>query len=409
MRINELLKSTLATMRLHKRRTFLTMIGIIIGIAAVITIMSLGNGFRNQFMEEVVKDESGRVSQEFYYNLEGSLLDHEWATFNPFSEKNVQDIKLFPGVSEVVLENEDQSNQTFYQEIKNRDKSLNTGLKVVDHSELDLVDGRNLSFSDNQGAKPYIVIDEMLATELYGQPDQALSKSINLNEQEYTIVGVFRQQMPEESDGMMDITMGNEAQVYMPTQTYKRYNDSNMINFSMKVYFNKGADMKAISADINTYLQEEGAGLEKGSYTYFDISEMMEEISNTLQTITYFISAVAAISLFIAGVGVMNMMYISVSERTKEIGIRRSMGATAKSIQWQFLLEGISITLLGGVIGYLCGIGIATIAGNFLPFKAAIDIPTALVSVFISIMIGIIFSVFPARQAARKNVVEILR
>lgn len=409
MRINELLKSTLATMRLHKRRTFLTMIGIIIGIAAVITIMSLGNGFRKQFMEEVVKDESGRTSQEFYFNLEGSLLEHEWATFKPFSDKNVQDIQLIPGVSEVVLDNEDQSNQTFYMDFKHRDQNINAGLQVVDQSQLEIITGRNLQFSDNQGARPYIIIEEMLASELFGQADRALSNSINMNNQEYTIVGVFRQPIPAESEGMMTITMGDNAQIYMPTQTYKRYNDSDMINFSMKVYFDKGADMKAISAEINTYLQEEGAGLEKGSYTYFDVSEMMEEVSNTLQTITYFISAVAAISLFIAGVGVMNMMYISVSERTKEIGIRRSMGATAKSIQWQFLLEGTSITLLGGIIGYLCGIGIATIAGNFLPFKPAIDIPTALVSVFISIMIGIVFSVFPARQAARKNVVEILR
>lgn len=142
---------------------------------------------------------------------------------------------------------------------------------------------------------------------------------------------------------------------------------------------------------------------------YYDSSEMMEQIGSTLNMITLFISAVASISLFIAGVGVMNMMYISVSERTKEIGIRRSLGATRRSIQWQFLLEGIAITTLGGLVGYLAGIGIAFAVSRFLPFSAIVDLETALVSVSVSIIIGLVFSVFPARSAARKNVVEILR
>ena len=409
MKINELLKSTLATMRLHKRRTFLTMIGIIIGIAAVITIMSLGNGFRKQFMEEVVKDESGRVSQSFYYNLEGSLMDHEFARFTPFSKNNIQYIKSIFGVSDVVLDSEDLSNQTFWMEIDHRDLNVSANLRILDASQMDIIVGRNLRESDNHRSMPYVIIDESLALEIYDNVDKALHKSLNLNGREYTVVGVYSQPLPEApSPGRMSFGMG-DTQIYMPTQTYKRYNDSNMLSFSIKVFFDEGADMKGISRQIDDYLKQEGAGLEKGSYMYHDSSEMMEELSNQLQTITYFISAIAGISLFIAGVGVMNMMYISVSERTKEIGIRRSVGASARSIQWQFLLEGIAITMFGGLIGYGCGIGIASIVGNFLPFKPAVDIPTALMSVIISVTIGIVFSVFPARQAARKNVVEILR
>lgn len=167
--------------------------------------------------------------------------------------------------------------------------------------------------------------------------------------------------------------------------------------------------MKAISQQISDYLTASGSAKDDGTYTYYDSSEMMEQIGSTLNMITLFISAVASISLFIAGVGVMNMMYISVSERTKEIGIRRSLGATRRSIQWQFLLEGIAITTLGGLIGYFTGIAIAFGVSRFLPFSAIVDFETALVSVSVSILTGLVFSVFPARAAAQKNVVEILR
>ncbi|HJF16891.1 MAG TPA: FtsX-like permease family protein, partial [Globicatella sulfidifaciens] len=203
---------------------------------------------------------------------------------------------------------------------------------------------------------------------------------------------------------------GSDApQVIVPRGTNKLLNPNTNVDFSIKAFYKPDSNVSGISRKIADYLKENGSEKDNGTYEYFDMSEMMESIGQQVSMVTYFIGAVAGISLFIAGVGVMNMMYISVSERTKEIGIRRSLGATQNSIQWQFLLEGISITTLGGLIGYLFGVGIAIIAGNFLPFKALIDVPTALISVSISVLIGISFSVFPARAAARKNVVEILR
>ena len=137
--------------------------------------------------------------------------------------------------------------------------------------------------------------------------------------------------------------------------------------------------------------------------------QIMESIGKVIDGLTYFISAIAGISLFIAGVGVMNMMYISVSERTKEIGIRRSLGATENSIQIQFLLEGLIITTIGGIVGYLFGIGLAYLIAKLLPFGIYIDLSVILLAVGVSMFIGIIFSVMPAKAAAKKDVVEILR
>ena len=226
------------------------------------------------------------------------------------------------------------------------------------------------------------------------------------------IVGVYATELTaKEIEDIQNYGFGGSdaPQVIIPRGTNKLLNPNANVDFSIKAFYKPDSNVSGISRKIADYLKENGSEKDNGTYEYFDMSEMMESIGQQVSMVTYFIGAVAGISLFIAGVGVMNMMYISVSERTKEIGIRRSLGATQNSIQWQFLLEGISITTLGGLIGYLFGVSIAIIAGNFLPFKALIDVPTALISVSISVLIGISFSVFPARAAARKNVVEILR
>jgi putative ABC transport system permease protein len=140
-----------------------------------------------------------------------------------------------------------------------------------------------------------------------------------------------------------------------------------------------------------------------------DTEKIKVEFGSLLRNITYFIGAVAGISLFIAGVGVMNMMYISVSERTKEIGIRRAMGATKRSIRAQFLLEGVMLTLSGGIVGYLLGMGLAYGIGSLLEVPISVDLFTIMLAVGVSSGIGLAFSVMPAAAAAKKDLIDILR
>lgn len=407
MRMSEILKSSFDTLRMNGRRTFLTMIGIIIGIAAVITIMSLGNGFRQQTIDNLTKDEKGRMSQRFSFNPENQNID--WAQITPFSKDNLSAIEEMPGVDEVKLDSET-SVQTQYSQIKVREENLDFEFEILEKSDYPLIAGRNLTQADSDYRSPYMMLNEDVATQLYGSAEKAVGRSATLDGHEFTIVGIFIKTLSEEEQKLQE-----EGYIFstisgvMPRGTFDRYYYAQNFDFGIQVYFEDGADMSTINKKIKSYLDEAGAEISNGSYTYFDSSEMMAEVGKTLSMVTLFISAVAGISLFIAGVGVMNMMYISVSERTKEIGIRRSLGATKDSIQWQFLLEGIAITTFGGIIGYLSGIGIALLVSRFIPFNALFDVTTALVSVLISVLIGIVFSVFPARAASRKNVVEILR
>lgn len=409
MRISEVLKSSLVTLRLNGRRTFLTMIGIIIGISAVITIMSLGNGFQQQTLNDLAKDAQGRSSQAFYFNPVSETIDY--ARFNPFTKADLEAISQIPGVDEVqVLEALPEP--VIYLDATFNDIKESYDVSLVDGSQYTMISGRNLSLADYQNSQRYAIIDQAAATDLFKSPGLALHKSIQLDKQDYTIIGVYdsesavQEEVVGGNSGVVTLTM---SQIEIPSTTYERYNPQEANEWEITVYFEPDSNMKASNQQIYDFLITEGSASDMGDYSYYDSSEMMEQIGSTLTMITLFVSAVASISLFIAGVGVMNMMYISVSERTKEIGIRRSLGATRRSITWQFLLEGITITALGGVIGYSLGIGLAFLISGVLPFPAVIDLQTAIVSVSVSVIIGLIFSVFPARAASRKNVVEILR
>lgn len=128
-----------------------------------------------------------------------------------------------------------------------------------------------------------------------------------------------------------------------------------------------------------------------------------------IDTLTYFVSAIAAISLFIAGIGVMNMMYISVSERTQEIGIRLAVGATQRAIMAQFLIEAIILTVIGGVIGFGLGVGIAAIISVFIPYKAVVSLSSVILALGVSTTVGLVFGILPAKQAANKNLIDILQ
>lgn len=410
MKISEIIKASLITLKSNGRRTFLTMIGIIIGIAAVITILSLGNGFRKQTVDSLAKDEKGRVSQAFYY--EGGYGDQEGTIhkkIEPFSEQNILAISQMEGVDEAKLDDGIKAeDEVIYGTILNKTTKTPQSGKALLSTNYTMISGRNLTEADSQSKRRYIIISDMLAQELFPQHDP-LHQTLEMDDAVYTIVGVFLPNIPMEENNDPFAGFVETEQFVVPEGTRKRDINDDYPKFQLTVYFNEGADIKGISKRISQYLQDNGNAREEGSYSYFDTSEMMNEIGKTLSMITLFISSVAGISLFIAGVGVMNMMYISVAERTREIGIRRSLGATKRSIQMQFLLEGIAITTLGGVLGYLLGIGIAAGIGNFLPFKAVIELNNAILSVAISTVIGIVFSVFPAKAAARKNVVDILR
>ena len=198
----------------------------------------------------------------------------------------------------------------------------------------------------------------------------------------------------------------------MPVKTFNRYmGELNQDYPTLQLNLQNGVDKKETAKKVTKILNKRGSGLSNGNYSYDDTEEMMKGINKVFDSITYFVAAVASISLFIAGIGVMNVMYISVSERTEEIAIRRAYGAKARDIEIQFLIESVVLCVIGGLIGLLLGIFIASSIDVATPsyIKSVVSISSIIMAVGVSMLIGIIFGWVPARSAAKKELIEIIK
>ncbi|UXU55304.1 FtsX-like permease family protein [Staphylococcus agnetis] len=168
---------------------------------------------------------------------------------------------------------------------------------------------------------------------------------------------------------------------------------------------------KEVGNAVADKLNKNGSAVGDGTYQYTDLEALMKNINNVFDAITYFVAAVAGISLFIAGIGVMNVMYISVAERTEEIAIRRAFGAKGRDIELQFLTESIILCLIGGVIGLVIGMGIASIVDALTPdyIRSSVTLGSVLLAVGVSSFIGIVFGWIPARAASKKELIDIIK
>lgn len=380
------------------KRSFLTMIGIIIGIAAVITIMAIGRGFEKKTIDSLTNSKEGEVKVNVNFTPEDGNYDGN-QTF--FAQTDLNLVKNIPGVKEAGFP-KDKSNET-YLNLPVRGKEQDLQLTFSLKNQKTPIVGRKITHEDELIKNKVATIDDKLSKDLYGDKRAALGRGLEIQGEVFQIVGIYE---AEETLSMFSMPSSN---ITMPRSVYEYYFPPVEDNYSLELTLETGAKPNEVTEAALDALKENGTMADKGEYSVFDMSFLTDGISQVMGGITAFISAIAGISLFIAGVGVMNMMYISVSERTKEIGIRRALGATQNAIMLQFLLEGISLTLVGGIIGYIFGMLLAYAIGGILDVPIAIDLFTVSLAVGISTLVGLVFSVFPARQAAKKDLIDILR
>lgn len=377
------------------------MLGIIIGIGAVITIISIGNGFQNYVMENLTEegDESVSIAISFVPNKQSMYEDPNIVFFN---SEDISTIKSIPGVKDVKFGNEDNESASQNLEVETRNGKDSSMVETVKSTDREMVEGRNLNSLDNDMKQRVAILSEDKADEILKNYNEKLGSSININGVSYKVVGIYK------DEGVsMGINMGF-SDISIPKKTYESLRPEERNSPGIQVFLESGVSVKDTAKEVVNKLKSTGSMKDLGTYNYFDISEMLEGISKVLNQITIFIALIGGISLFIAGIGMMNMMFISVSERTKEIGIRRAIGATKGNITMQFLLEGIVVTVIGGIFGYLFGLLMAMLISAFLPFKAAVEVGPIVVALLISLAIGVVFSYAPAKSAANKNVIEIL-
>lgn len=404
MRFSELWKTSFKAIGKNKRRSFLTMIGLIIGVSAVITVFSIGRAFENYASEFIGLDQfDGSVGYTF------SPKSNEFSEngLDGFTEEDISQIESIPGVQSVSYYDNSRNgikyaDQTF-DEIGN-DGRWNC-FKLMKGTGSSVIYGRAIQPSDYYNENPVVVIDQTAAKSIKKeQPQSLIGQSVKIGGHLFEIVGI----MKDRNGGSIVSTQEDYVVAEVPENVFENYfnsEDRSMIQVKM----NQNANVKNISQEAESTLKKYGTWKDFGSYKTEDLAGQVDQLRMLLTSITLLISVIGGISLFISGIGVMNMIYISVSERTKEIGVRRAMGGTKGNIMMQFLLEGISLTLIGGTIGYLIAMLLGFAISMFTPLAVRPDIFTVSLAFGLSVVIGIVFSWLPAKSAAKKDIVSLLR
>lgn len=401
MKFNILLNTAFKDIIKNKKRSLLTMLGIIIGIAAVITIIAIGRGFQDYVVDSLMGGEGKELSVAFFFQPENPT-NSVGSNTSVFTEKNIRDISQITDVLKVESDPEKFQNDMVNVSMqKNNGKIESAFAKPVEETESKIVKGRAITKLDGDTNQKVAVITQKLADEIFEDEDP-LDKTVLVKNDYYVIVGI------KENNAATNLfSFGNDVDIPKGTLESRKPKNNNSISM-INVILKNGTKVQDKAKEIQEYLEKNGPMKATGSYNFVDIAQQIEGISNVLGSVTIFISLIAAISLLIAGIGMMNMMYISVAERIKEIGIRRAIGAKKKEILYQFMLEGIIVTVIGGIIGYIIGMVAAFIASKFLPFPIKLELMPVLISLGISLAIGIVFTYSPANTAANKNVIDII-
>ncbi|WP_239762661.1 ABC transporter permease [Mammaliicoccus sp. I-M35] len=374
----------------NKRRNIFTMIGIIIGIAAVITIMSLGNGFKKTASDEFADTGASKGQAMISFmpeNMEGSKE-------NPFDKQDIDLVKQIDGVTDAKIKEDD--SQSYGAKMTNSQKQSDINIFKKDHVD-NASEGKGFTQSDNELKEKVVTIDQTIAKKAF--KGDAIGKTLFIDDQGFKIVGIVNNPMYENT-------------VNMPSETFNRYmGDLSQELPQLELKVDNDDNKKEIANKAAKLLNKRGSGMSEGSYQYSDMEEIMKNITQVFDAITYFVAAVAGISLFIAGIGVMNVMYISVAERTEEIAIRRAFGAKGRDIEIQFLIESIVLCLIGGIIGLIIGILISKLVEAVTPdmVQSVVSLGSILLAVGVSTLIGIVFGWIPARSASKKELIDIIK
>lgn len=402
MQFKVLVFAALRNLNRNKKRSILTMLGIVIGITSVIAIVALGQGYKNKTIKEFTGENDGAVVLMATFTPDDYMQNTSNMEF--FGNKHKSKVESLDSVESVEFQYSDNSFGELM-EFEIRGENINSLVKAVDDfSAEEEAFGRNLKVNDNLLKSRVIFMSEQSLKNSFDDVEALIGGIATINGISFEIVGIKKAPAEEE---ISFINMGGDVKI--PKETYNKYFSSIKKVAGLTITLKKDKDVKASMKEIENVLNSIEGNKIEGKYQIIDTSGIVNLLGGVLNTITTFIASVAGISLFIASIGLMNMMYTSVSERTKEIGIKRALGARKRDIRREFLIEGILITIVGGIIGYILGIIVANIISVFLKLVITPNLFTGLLAVVISIVIGLASSFIPARKAANSNTIDILK
>ncbi|KJF48186.1 MULTISPECIES: ABC transporter permease [Bacillus] len=395
MKLFENIKIALNSVLAHKLRSILTMLGIIIGVGSVIAVVAIGQG-GEQMLKESISGPNNTIDMT-YTPSDEELNANPNALFEAtFTEEDIQSVQALNGVKQVASSTA-QGMQLRFQDttIDATVNGINEGYTNV-HS-LHIAEGQDLREIDFRSGRRAAVISEGIQKELFNG-EKAVGELIWMNGQPVEVIGVLAKQ-----EGLFSFDMN---EIYVPfamlTTAFgvKEYD-------KLSIQVAHADQMKEVGKSAAARLNENHHT--DDAYEMINLEEIAAGIGQITSVMTTIIGSIAGISLLVGGIGVMNIMLVSVTERTREIGIRKALGATRTQILVQFLIESVVLTLIGGLLGIALGLGGASLVSLFAGWPSLVSWQIVCGGVLFSMLIGIIFGLIPANKAARLDPIESLR
>lgn len=390
MDIRQAFKMAYKSIMSSKLRSLLTMLGIIIGVASVITIMAIGTGMTNM-VSDSFSDLGANLIEVSTFGR-GSTRDVSPEDMYKLAEDNPE---VFTAVTPMVL----LTNPVLKCTAGNSSTTSVRGVseQYTDVQHWDMAEGRFLQYVDTAREEKVCVVGSFVAEEL--MEGKALGSKLKIGGVDFTVIGVLAEKA-DSSERSSDDT------VLIPYTTAAKISENAHIN---SYAFCAASEQTAEQAKylLDTYLYS--VYQSEDAYYISSLSEMLNEISAMQGTIVLVLAAIAGISLLVGGIGIMNIMLVSVTERTREIGIRKSLGARRRDIRSQFLIEAGCTSAIGGLIGIVLGTALGYLAGGVLELRISPPYSAILLAFGVSVAVGVIFGYLPANKAARLNPIDALR
>jgi putative ABC transport system permease protein len=380
-------------------RSFLTVLGVVIGVGAVIAMVTIGNGTTAQVQSEIAS-----LGTNLLFVRPGQGFGPRQTNAPEFRLADAEAISNQIAGLRAVAPSAGASAKAVYGNANWSTSITGTNGDFLRARDWPLVAGRNFLDSEERAGSAVCIIGQTVKRELFGAGDP-IGENIRLNSISCEVIGLL------EEKGQGSFGQDQDDTVLMPIRTVQRRFAGDDDVASIFLSAEDGVDTAKIKRDV-TYLMRERRGIsadEDDNFSVNDMAEMVSTMTTTTRVLTGLLAAVAAVSLLVGGIGIMNIMLVSVTERTREIGIRLAIGAEEGQVLMQFLVEAVVLSLLGGLIGVALGLGLSGIASFALGVPFVLDPQIVALAFVFSAAVGVGFGYFPARRAARLDPIEALR